>query len=818
MAGASYGSFHIFPGDLTIVLVGSTGSGKSATGNSILEKKAFKSSSAFGRVTTTSMRQATVLEDGRVFNVIDTPGLFDSISKPEDVEKEIVRSIQMSKDGIHAVLLVVSLKVRFSEEQVATVETLKHLFGNKILDYMIVTFTGGDELEEDQTLDDYLAYSCPPALKDLLEKCEERKLVFNNRAKDQVTKAEQRRQLLTLITNILVKNGGKPYTHELFNQLKNETAERDSKKKIDEEQQLIATMVKEKLKEREEETTRLKQEAERLKKELNASTKHQQRSKQEMQRLNQQLPSPEGNASLFGSTIKREDVEKESARCMEMAKDGIHALLLVVSLKVRFNEEQVAIVETLTHMFGDRILDYMIVAFTGGDELEDDQTLDEYLACSRPPALKDLLEKCGNRKVVFNNRAKDKETKAEQRQQLLTVITNILVKNSGKPYTHQLVVKMENSNLETDKASEDEELQGDSAEVVVPSNFSPKDLYSGASPLVIDSDDEQVPGKKQATKVKKTKKRNILRCSWKPIDEELGKKNKNEQPPSDKVVSTTTSTREQIGEKTKLLLPQEVTLGGKGTAITFFDPPIVDCVELEQKALAMSTSECLMQVNVVMINFLSQIRDLNTEVKKLRDEKKFSEDYHQKQQQLLNSREEEIEQLKKDYNAIDEKLKASMNSHISKEDLYKWLVTFLYRIMATAGMVEKVKTVNLPSFNYGCHFVAVVVLERLAIGKEITAKWIKQFIKEAPRKTMHQTLVRELTQPEESQFPLLEIIKDALPSMKEPEELTKLAGDVSVDLTSLPPEELSLFEVSNEKEATQVEEEYEEEVEEEGDI
>ncbi|CAI9115057.1 OLC1v1015892C2 [Oldenlandia corymbosa var. corymbosa] len=243
MNRASNGSYHNFPRDLTIVLVGSAGSGKTATGNSILERKAFPSSSA---------RESTVLEDGRVLNVIDTPGLFDSTIKREDAENEIVRGIKMAKDGIHALLLVVSLRVRFTEEQVATVETLKHLFGNRIFDYMIVTFTGGDELEEDQTIDEYLAYSCPPALKDLLEKCGNRKVVFNNRTKDKETKAEQRRQLLTLIANILVKTGGKPYTHEVLNQLKNEAAERDSrnpKQKInkspDEEevQQRIAKMV-----------------------------------------------------------------------------------------------------------------------------------------------------------------------------------------------------------------------------------------------------------------------------------------------------------------------------------------------------------------------------------------------------------------------------------------------------------------------------------------------------------------------------------------------------------------------------------------------
>lgn len=63
----------------------------------------------------------------------------------------------MAKDGIHAVLLVLSVRSRFSREEQATVQSFLEFFGNKISDYMIVVFTGGDDLEyNDVTLDDYL--------------------------------------------------------------------------------------------------------------------------------------------------------------------------------------------------------------------------------------------------------------------------------------------------------------------------------------------------------------------------------------------------------------------------------------------------------------------------------------------------------------------------------------------------------------------------------------------------------------------------------------------------------------------------------------
>ena len=68
--------FCLSNADRTLVLVGRTGNGKSATGNSILGREAFKSRASSSGVTTTTELQSTVLKDGRVINVIDTPGIW----------------------------------------------------------------------------------------------------------------------------------------------------------------------------------------------------------------------------------------------------------------------------------------------------------------------------------------------------------------------------------------------------------------------------------------------------------------------------------------------------------------------------------------------------------------------------------------------------------------------------------------------------------------------------------------------------------------------------------------------------------------------
>ncbi|CAN6251919.1 unnamed protein product [Urochloa humidicola] len=219
MGGSQYDDDWVLPSaDITLVLVGKLGCGKSATANSILGREVFESDFSHLSVTATCQMGSTTLKDGRTINVIDTPGLFDADATHEDAGKEIVKCLNMAKDGIHAVLMVFSATHRFTKESESTIDSIKAFFGEKIVNHMILVFTSGDVIGESKFKK--MQNKAPECLKKAVELCQNRVVLFDNMTNDRMLQAQQLDKLLDLVDSISANNGGKPFSDQMFIRIK----------------------------------------------------------------------------------------------------------------------------------------------------------------------------------------------------------------------------------------------------------------------------------------------------------------------------------------------------------------------------------------------------------------------------------------------------------------------------------------------------------------------------------------------------------------------------------------------------------------------
>ncbi|XP_054483213.1 uncharacterized protein LOC129116237, partial [Anoplopoma fimbria] len=158
-------------------------------------------------------------------------------------------------------------------------------------------------------------------------------------------------------------------------------------------------------------------------------------------------PNPKSSCAISVADLDMgEETSSNFAPPLRSGAPGPHAFLIVLKVE-RFTEHEQAVITKINQYFSEEVLKYATVLFTHGDQLEEGQTIEDFVRGNE--LLSDLVKKCGGRCHVVDNKYWKNNQQDEYRnnqfqvKELLKTMDKITEANGGSYYTHEMLQAVE---------------------------------------------------------------------------------------------------------------------------------------------------------------------------------------------------------------------------------------------------------------------------------------------------------------------------------------------------------------------------------------
>ncbi|XP_052359095.1 GTPase IMAP family member 8-like isoform X47 [Oncorhynchus keta] len=219
--------------ELRVVLLGRSGSGKSAAGNIILGREEFVSRPDITTAVTQDCQKSRALVAGRRVAVVDTPDWFRSEHPPDVVRSQLSSCVALSAPGPHAFILCVPVD-QPAQAELQALGALEKVFGpGAVRTHTLVLFTHSDRLKESgkvgvEGVEKYIS-SQRRDLLELVKRCGDRYHVMERGSGGEGEEERKRRsvgELLDKVEQTVREGGGECFSCPLFQEAEDRVRQR----------------------------------------------------------------------------------------------------------------------------------------------------------------------------------------------------------------------------------------------------------------------------------------------------------------------------------------------------------------------------------------------------------------------------------------------------------------------------------------------------------------------------------------------------------------------------------------------------------------